>query len=345
MNSLWKDFKRFLGMMRLYARVGLRRMTPRKAYVMSRYWVLTQILRRKIPWLIELSVTYRCNCRCKHCSVSNYFSDADLSRELKTEEVKKILDEAVAMGIPKVDYFGGEPLLRTDIVELVRYGESLGLYISLTTNAWFLTRPMIKDLKNAGISCINVSLDSVEEEEHDRLRGLSGVYRRAVEAVKGCHEESIPCIVSTYATRRRIQNFATPRDDSALTALIQFSKSLQASGIRILFPIISGEWVKKKEIELSETEKRLVIENMDPSFAFIEGAYSVKGKTKVCQALRGRMLNISPYGDIQLCVTFPHSFGNVKDKGLRHLVSSMWAHPIYKKNKGTSCCSTEDLKV
>ncbi|MFA5260341.1 MAG: radical SAM protein [Candidatus Omnitrophota bacterium] len=345
MNSPWKDFKRFLGMLRLYARVGLSRMTPRKAYVMSRYWVLTQIFRRKIPWLIELSVTYRCNCRCKHCSVSNYFSDADLSRELKTGEIKKVLDEAVAMGIPKVDYFGGEPLLRADIVELVRYGESLGLYISLTTNAWLLTRPMVKALKGAGISCINVSLDSVEEEEHDRLRGLSGVYRRAVEAVKGCQEEGIPCIVSTYATRRRIQNFATPGDDSTLTALIQFSKSIRATAIRILFPIIAGEWVKKKEIELSEAEKKLVIENMDPSFAFIEGAYSVKGKTKVCQALRGRMLNISPYGDIQLCVTFPHSFGNVKDKGLKYLISSMWSHPIYRKNKGTSCCSTEDLKV
>ena len=345
MSSRWKDFKRFLGMMRLYARVGLSRMTPKKAYVMSRYWVLTQIFRRKIPWLIELSVTYRCNCRCKHCSVSNYFSDADLSRELKTEEIKKILDEAVSMGIPKVDYFGGEPLLRKDIVELVRYGESLGLYISLTTNAWLLTRPMIKDLKEAGISCINVSLDSVDEEEHDRLRGLSGVYHRAVEAVQGCHEEKIPCIVSTYATQRRIRNFATANDDSTLTALIQFSKSIRATGIRVLFPIIAGEWVKKKEIELSEAEKKYVIENMDPSFAFIEGAYSVKGKTKVCQALSGRMLNISPYGDIQLCVTFPHAFGNVKDQGLKHLVFSMWSHPIYRKNKGTSCCSTEDLKV
>ena len=345
MSSRWRDFKRFLGMLRLYARVGLSRMTPKKAYVMARYWVLTQVFRRKIPWLIELSVTYRCNCRCKHCSVSNYFSDADLSRELKTGEVKKILDEALGMGIPKVDYFGGEPLLRKDIVELVRYGESLGLYISLTTNAWLLSPQMIKDLKAAGISCINISLDSVEEEEHDRLRGLPGVYQRAVDAVRGCHAAKIPCIVSTYATRRRIQNFAAPRDDSALTALIRFSKSIRATGIRILFPIIAGEWVKKKDIELSEAEKKFVIEHMDPSFAFIEGAYSVKGKTKVCQALSGRMLNISPYGDIQLCVTFPHSFGNVKDKGLRHLVNGMWSHPIYKKNKGTSCCSTEDLKV
>ncbi len=345
MSSYGRNFKRFLGMIRLYARVGLSRMTPKKAYIMARYWVLTNIFRKKVPWLIELSVTYRCNCRCKHCSVSNYFSDADLHRELKTEEIKHILDQAVAMGIPKVDYFGGEPLLRKDIVELVRYGEELGLYISLTTNAWMLNRQMILDLKQAGISCINVSLDSVDEEEHDRLRGLPGVYLKAIEGIRMCHEEGIPCIASTYATRRRIKNFAALHDDSPLSAIISLAKALKATGIRILFPIIAGEWVKKKEIELSEQEKKFVIEHMDPSFAFIEGAYSVKGKTKVCQALSGRILNISPYGDIQLCVAFPHTFGNVKDNGLKNLIHQMWGHPIYRKNRGSSCCSTEDLKV
>ena len=345
MKNFVKEVRRFLGMMSLYARVGLSRMTPRKAYVMARYWVLTHIFQKSIPWLIELSVTYRCNCSCKHCSVSNYFSDADLQRELTTEQIKDILDQAVAMGIPKVDYFGGEPLLRKDLLELVRYGESLGIYISLTTNAWSLSRDMVSKLKDAGISCINISLDSVDAEEHDRLRGLPGIYDRAVEGIKLCREFRVPCIVSTYATRRRVEGFGSDQDNSLLAAIIQLSKDLQATGIRILFPIIAGEWVKKKEIELDEQEKRHVIEHIDTSFAFIEGAYSVKGKHKVCQALSGRMFNISPYGDIQLCVAFTHSFGNVKETPLPALIQGMWAHPIYCKNKGTSCCSTEDLKV
>jgi MoaA/NifB/PqqE/SkfB family radical SAM enzyme len=345
MKKWWNDFKRFWGMARLYAKVGLARMTPKKAWMMASYWARTAVLGRRIPWLIELSVTYRCNCRCKHCSVSNYFSDADLSRELKTEEIKEILRQAAAMGIPKLDYFGGEPLLRKDIVELVRYGESLGIYISLTTNGWKLSRELVRELKQAGISCINVSLDSADEAEHDRLRGLPGVYQRALDGIKICHEEGIPCIASTYATRRRIVNFGTDHDDSELAAVIAKAREFKATGIRILFPIIAGEWVKKKDVELDEEEKRWVIQQMDPAFAFIEGAYSVKGTHKVCQALSGKMVNISPYGDIQLCVAFPHTFGNVKADGLRDLVRRMWAHPIYRKNKGTSCCSTEDLKV
>ena len=229
MTKVLRSVARWWGMMRLYARVGLARMTPRKAYVMSRYWILTHVLGRKIPWLIELSVTYRCNCRCKHCSVSNYFSEADRAREMTTDEIKGVLDQAVAMGIPKIDYFGGEPLLRQDIVELVRYGESLGLYISLTTNAWLLNAELVGQLRQAGISCINVSLDSVDAEEHDRLRGAAGIYQRAVQAVRDCRAAGIPCIVSTYATRRRIEGFATARDDSTLTALIKKSRELRAT--------------------------------------------------------------------------------------------------------------------
>lgn len=343
--SRWHEIKRFFGIARLYARVGLPRLNPHQAWVMARYWILTTIFRRKIPWLIEFSVTYRCNCRCKHCSVSNYFDDAKKDKELTTAEIKRTLDQAVKMGIPKLDYFGGEPLIREDIVELVRYGTRRGLYISLTTNAWLLDKNLLHELKAAGINCINVSLDSTDPAEHDRLRGREGIFNRAVMAIKLCHEARVPCIVSTYATRRRIEGFATADDKSPLTAIIQLAKDLKGTGIRILFPIISGEWVKKKEIELSDEEKRFVIDHIDPAFAFIEGAYSVVKKKKVCQALSGKILNISPYGDMQLCVAFPNSFGNLKQDNLPDLIHRMWAHPIYQKNKNGSCCSTEDLVV
>lgn len=340
-----KEFIRLLKIARLYVRVGLRRMTPIKAYRMARYWILTTIFRKKIPWLIEFSVTYKCQCRCKHCSVSNYFDEARGKQEFSSEQIKDVLTQAVNMGIPKVDFFGGEPLIRKDIVDLVRFGESRGLYTSITTNAWALDKKMAKRLKKAGISCINISLDSVSEEEHDQLRGLSGVYKRAIDAFRYCHQEGIPCIASTYATRRRIKNFAAGEsDDSSLTKIIALARNVKATAIRILFPIIAGEWVKKKEVELNEDEKQKVIESIDPSFAFIEGAYSVVKKKKVCQALSGKMFNISPYGDVQLCVAFPNTFGNLKEVGLRDLIEGMWKHPIYQKNKDGNCCSTNDLK-
>jgi len=341
----FKEITKPIKTARLFARVGLKGMTPLKAYRMIHYWVLSNVFKKNIPWLIELSVTYRCQCRCKHCSVSNYIIEAGKKQELTKEEINNVLDQAVKLGIPKVDYFGGEPLLRKDIVDLVKIGADKGLYISLTTNGWLLTKELTKALKKAGISCINISLDSTSEKEHDRLRVLPGLYKKATEGIRYCYEEGIPCITSTYVTRNRIKNFkAGEKDDSDLTGIIRFSRQLKASGIRILFPIIAGEWLTDENKEFSQKEARWVIDNIDPSFAFIEGAFSVKNKKKVCQSLRGKMFNISPYGDMQLCVAFTDVFGNVKDAPLKDLLTDMYNHPIYLRNKNGSCCSTTGLK-
>lgn len=330
--------------LRLYARVGLKRMTLKNAYVLLRYGILTDILRKKIPWVIELSLTYRCQCKCVHCSVGTYLAQASMKDELTTAEIKNILDQAVEIGIPKVDYFGGEPLLRKDIVELVRYGKNKGLHISITTNGLLMTRELAKELSLAGISCINISIDSTSEEEHDSFRGVKGTYKSAVNAFRFCYEEGIPTIFSTYVTHDSIKNLNSPTaDDSELSKLISLAREIKASGVRLLFPIISGKWVDSKEKEFTEEEKMLVVDSIDPSFAFIEGAFCVVNKKKVCQSLSGKMFNISPYGDVQLCVVFPESFGNVRDRPLADLIKGMYNHPIYLKNKGGSCCSTTDL--
>jgi AdoMet-dependent heme synthase len=345
MKKKLKDAVRIIKTARLFARVGLKGMTALKGYRMLRYWVLSSVFKKQVPWLIEFSVTYRCQCKCPHCSVGAYLDKADKKDELTGGEIKNVLTQAARIGIPKVDFFGGEPLLRGDIVDLVGFGAKKGLYMSVTTNAWLLTKEMTAKLKRAGISCINISLDSVSEEKHDSLRGLPGLYQKALAAAMYCHEEGIPCIMSTYLTRNRIKNFAKGKDDdSQLTQIISLAKGLKSSGIRILFPIISGRWEQDRTKELTEEEKRLVIDNIDHSFAFIEGAYSVKNKKKVCQSLSGKMFNISPYGDVQLCVTFTEGFGNVKDIPLKDLLNGMYNHPIYLKNKNGSCCSTGGLK-
>lgn len=345
MRAKLKKIIRSVKTARLYARVGLKNTTPLKIYMMVRYWFLSSVLRKKIPWLVEFSVTYRCQCKCPHCSVGEYLDKASMKDELTGGQIRHVLAQAATLGIPKVDYFGGEPLLRGDIVELVRFGAQKGLYISITTNAWLLTREITRQLKQAGISCINISIDSVSEEKHDGLRGLSGLYKKVLDGVRYCHEEGVVCILSTYVTRGRIKNFGSGEtDDSKLTEMINLSKSLKASGLRILFPIISGRWEQDKTKEFSEEEKKIVIDNIDHSFAFIEGAYSVRNGKKVCQSLSGKMFNISPYGDIQLCVTFPDGFGNVKNTPLSELLGKMYSHPVYLKNKDGSCCSTTGLK-
>ncbi|MCA9408469.1 MAG: radical SAM protein [Candidatus Omnitrophica bacterium] len=342
-----KDAVRIFNTARLYARVGLTRLTPKQAYKMLNYWIRTHVFKQKIPWLIEFSVTYRCNARCEHCSVMNYILTADKTKELNDEEIIHVLKEAAKMGIPKVDFFGGEPMIRENIVELVKVGVDLGIYMSITTNGWFLTRDRVKALKKAGINCINVSIDSADEKEHDTLRRLPGVYKKAVEGIQNCHREGVPCIVSTYVTKNRIKSFAdTKYDESVLTGVVSIARRLKATGVRILLPILSGQWVQKLDMGLNDEEKALVIENIDHSFVFIEGAYSVVKKKKVCQALTGKVINISPYGDMQLCIAYTNTFGRLsRQNRLNILIQNMWKHKTYVMNENKACCSTVALQT
>ncbi len=340
-----RKFVRFLKKMSLYFKVGMARMTPVMAYQMSRYAFLTKVFKKEIPWLIELSITYECQAKCPHCSVHNYIaSEKEEDKLLTNDEIKQVLDQAVKIGIPKVDLFGGEPLLKDGIADLVAHGSKLGLYMSVTTNGWSLSRDMIKNLKKAGICCINISIDSAEERIHDRLRGLKGLFGKVTEGIKMCREEGVACIASTYVTKKGIVNLGKGKeDDSSLTKIINLTRGLGATGIRILFPIISGKWEQSGNKEFTEDEKAFVIKNIDPSFAFIEGAYSVKKGKKVCQSLHGKMFNISPEGNIQICVAFPDTFGNVRKTPLAALIHNMWAHPTYLKNKGGNCCNNLGL--
>lgn len=321
----------------LYYRVG-KNMSLANMYSMLRWKYLSDIRKVETPWIIILGITYRCQCSCSHCSAGagregdKYKIEAP--KELTLEEIKGILDQASEMGIPKIDLFGGEPLIREDIVDIVAHGAKRGLYMAITTNGEYLTKDLTVALKKAGVNCINISLDSTSERVHDRLRGRAGLYKKVVAGIKDCYELGVPCIVSTCVTRKRVAS-------NDFKEMIALSRDLKASAVRILFPSQAGRWNENKEIILSDAEQVAVIDSLDSSFCFIEGAFSVECKKKVCQALRKKMLYISPYGDVQVCVAINKSFGNVRNCSLQEAIKGMWSHPSFVKNK--DCCAAGEF--
>jgi cyclic pyranopterin phosphate synthase len=125
---------------------------------------------RQINYL-RISITDFCNLNCVYCTEGNV---PKLPREeiLSYEEIGRLVSVAAAMGINKVRLTGGEPLMRPDLVELVRMiSGTPGIDdIALTTNGTLLSK-YAADLKNAGLSRVNVSLDTLRP---DRFRQITG---------------------------------------------------------------------------------------------------------------------------------------------------------------------------
>jgi MoaA/NifB/PqqE/SkfB family radical SAM enzyme len=134
------------------------------------------------PLLGTLVVTYRCNYNCPMCPVA---SEAGQD-ELDTAAVESLVDEFAAMGTPGLAITGGEPLLRDDVIQIIRRARSHGMVVNLSTNGHLLTEDHILDrLVGDPPDNVNVSLDSALPEWHDRLRGFPGSFERVVEGIRG----------------------------------------------------------------------------------------------------------------------------------------------------------------
>lgn len=124
---------------------------------------------RNINYL-RLAVTDRCNLRCNYCMPSEGIDFAKTDTLLSIAELKQVSEILVSQGIDKIRITGGEPFVRKDLMELMRHLSQLeGLKdISVTTNAT-LIGPHIDELKELGITNINVSLDSINRETFERI--------------------------------------------------------------------------------------------------------------------------------------------------------------------------------
>ena len=159
------------------------RASARLSRAATRVRLVTRLARarsRGRPHTLSHLVTTRCNGRCQTC----LWRDPGLT-ELDTETVKWLYGEAGRAGLAQLVVWGGEPLLRQDLPELLLAARRAGLLTTLITNGWFLGERW-RELRGR-VDALILSLDDAGPA-HDALRGLAGLYERLeafVAAVRG----------------------------------------------------------------------------------------------------------------------------------------------------------------
>ena len=113
---------------------------------------------------VRIAVTSRCNLRCSYCMSELHEDHSQGDALLTRKELITIIEVLASLGITKIRFTGGEPLLRSDIVELVREAKHAGIRtVTLTTNGLLLDR-YFPALVDAGLDAINFSIDSLDRE-------------------------------------------------------------------------------------------------------------------------------------------------------------------------------------
>ncbi|PYP71417.1 MAG: pyrroloquinoline quinone biosynthesis protein PqqE [Gemmatimonadetes bacterium] len=173
-------------------------------------------------WLLA-ELTYRCPLQCPYCSNPLDFAGARFKRELATEEWCRVFREARALGVLQLGLSGGEPLLRPDLETLVATAHELGLYSSLITSAYRLSKDRLAALKQAGLDHVQISVQAADAGLSDHIAGTAS-YRDKIAAYHYTRELGFPLTVNVVLHRTNLHQ---------VEAMIRLAESLGAERIEL----------------------------------------------------------------------------------------------------------------
>lgn len=126
----------------------------------------------KDKYHLRLFLTPNCNFRCLYCNNRGVYKQGKI---IDTCTVKKVLKEAISLGIKRVHYTGGEPTLRQDLHALVKYATSLGYEEQVITTNGFTFHKIAERLKSAGLTRVTISLDTLDRKKFNMITSVDGL--------------------------------------------------------------------------------------------------------------------------------------------------------------------------
>ncbi|MFA6217641.1 MAG: radical SAM protein [Candidatus Omnitrophota bacterium] len=127
------------------------------------------------PDCLQINFTFRCNLRCKMCSMQERMESFRLQNkqiELDKQTIKKLIKEAFAMGVVYLILIGGEPFLDPGIYEIIAYAKQCGMRgVTVVTNGTLFSEPVIKEIFDCKLDNLSISIDAASEAVVSQIRG------------------------------------------------------------------------------------------------------------------------------------------------------------------------------
>ncbi len=278
--------------------------------------------------LVFWETTTSCNLKCIHCRAS---AVPDRSpEELSYDQSCHLLSDIASFARPVIVLSGGEPLVRPDIMDIARFGHDLGLRMVLATNGTTVDAGVARDMVDAGIQRVSVSLDGADAITHDSFRGLPGAFDDALRGIDYCKAAGMPVQINTTVAKHnldqlpRILELATTIGACALHLflLVPTGCGKEISGREMISPV-EYEGVLSWLYDASKTSTIKLKATCAPHYFRVmrqraqeEGiritpeTHGFEAMTKGCLA-GSAVCFVSYRGEVYPCGYFPVSAGNV----------------------------------
>ncbi|MFH1490045.1 MAG: radical SAM protein [Pseudomonadota bacterium] len=310
-------------------------------------------VQEKKPYLlgaIYLNPTDRCNLKCRHCWLSPASvhvmepegkKNRTFTSGLSLEGVEDVIRQARPLGLHTIKITGGEPFLRTDLLDFIALFHRQGLSVDIETNGTLVDEKKAAALKRFEVRNISVSLDGHQAGTHDRIRGVEGAFEGAVRGIRHLRKQGLGIQIILSLSREN-------RHEMQGVALLAESLGAQSMKINPVLPIGRGEVMHKTDHALSVGElievSLWVRERLQPGVkipvyyglpaAFQPFGAIMAGSCGSCAILN--ILGIVENGDISFCgiekVEGDLVMGNIN----RDRLDDLWAnHPILEEMRAS----------
>jgi radical SAM protein with 4Fe4S-binding SPASM domain len=310
----------------------------------------------KLPILSEFAITYRCNAKCMFCYAGcNCTSNPiESNEELGLKECFSVIDTIYKEAkVPSISFTGGEPTLcRSVLLACIKYAHQLGMRVNLITNGTLIDEAYARELIEAKLDSVQVSIEGVTAKTHDLIVGLPGAFEKSTQAVKifkrlGLH-------VHTNTTLNRLN-----LEDSLLLPAFVKDLGLDRFSMNLIIP--TGSSIINKELVVPYSEVGAIIEQIHeisqqqhvdfmwyspvPMCMFnsiIQGLGN-----KGCAACDG-LISVAPNGDVLPCASYDQPVGNIhtdtfksvwNNKEAVYFREKRFAHEICQKCDHLALCN------
>ena len=288
---------------------------------------------KKIPYpaLLQLSLTTRCNYRCKGCYAEGWTKNEELDYEC----IKRLLAEGKEYGCTYYTLLGGEPFIYPHILDI--FYDHPDRYFQVYTNGSLITDEVARHLERAGNVQAMISLEGLQMET-DWRRG-EGAYRNACKAMARLRREGVPFGVGVTVTPKNIDVVCSDK----------FVREMIRNGVLYMWYfwfqpygdfanvdlMLDGDQRYRLWHRINEIRQKYPVLSAD-----MFNDYSVVG----CLASSGVSLNVTPSGMVEPCAQMHFSAGNINEASLRQIVgtSSFFEGVFDFYRRGDKRCLVQD---
>lgn len=248
---------------------------------------------------VSLSVSYRCNLNCIHCSAAKFM---DRSRkDMGVEDFKRLGDELAKNGAYIIQLTGGEPLLRKDLEDIVRAFDPSRFYVSINSNTTLVTAERLRSLKAAGVDNLGISIDAWDAEEHERFRKKKGIHAHSVKVLDMILDAGLSVMVFAVVTHQNVRG-------QAFVDLCEYTKR---KGVVLVagWAVPCGNWNGNDDVLLTEDDLEY-LETIHEKYLHVRTDFEANYHHWGCPAVKEK-LYITSYGDVVPCDFLHVGLGNV----------------------------------